>query len=225
MGKVSPASFRGTKRFELLRRLGQGGMGVVFAVHDRERGTTVALKTLSQMSADALLLFKNEFRALADIHHENLINLYELVEEQGQWFLTMDLVEGSDFVSYVRPRPEVPGSSAADDGLTLDMPPDSLPTSDGTSAPGSSKAPVSVSSEDPWDPLSGSSAASAQRPHAGRLDTARLHSALLQLGRGLSALHAKNKIHRDIKPHEVARRLSRQRAEDAGGLRTPCGWP
>ncbi|HWN66724.1 MAG TPA: protein kinase, partial [Haliangium sp.] len=92
-----------TPRFEILRPLGGGGMGVVYAALDRERGIPVALKTLRHISPDHLLRFKNEFRALQDVTHPNLVTLGELIEGQGQWWLTMELIEGEDIVAHVRP--------------------------------------------------------------------------------------------------------------------------
>src|SRR5262245_13852089 len=87
-----------TRRFEVLRVLGTGGMGVVYEALDRERKTRIALKTLRTRAAEGLIRFKREFRALSDIHHPNLVSLGELIEEDGQLFFTMELVEGVDFI-------------------------------------------------------------------------------------------------------------------------------
>ena len=88
-------------RFEILRPLGRGGMGVVYEALDRPRGVRVALKALQRVSADGLLRFKTEFRAVQDVHHPNLVTLGELIEEGGQWWLTMELVEGAPFLDHV----------------------------------------------------------------------------------------------------------------------------
>ena len=95
--------FAGTERFEVLRCLGAGGMGVVYEAFDRERHARVALKTLRTMSADGLLRFKHEFRAFRDLQHPNLVTLGELFSEGRDWFFTMELVEGVDFLDWVRP--------------------------------------------------------------------------------------------------------------------------
>lgn len=92
------------KRFQLLRELGSGGYGVVYEAIDLEWGARVALKTLQRMEADALLRFKEEFRALQDLEHPNLVHLEELTCADGLWFFTMELIEGTDFFDYVRPR-------------------------------------------------------------------------------------------------------------------------
>jgi hypothetical protein len=77
-------------------------MGVVHEALDHEQDTLVAIKTLPRLTGEALLRFKNEFRTLQDIQHPNLVTLREMFEEGGQWFFTMDLVQGCDFLRYVR---------------------------------------------------------------------------------------------------------------------------
>jgi len=94
--------FVGTSRFQILSKLGEGGMGGVYEVLDREQDKRVALKTLRNLDPKALLRFKHEYRALLDLRHPNLVRLGELIEEDGQWFFTMELIEGTHFYDYVR---------------------------------------------------------------------------------------------------------------------------
>ena len=94
--------FPGTERFRVERRLGAGGMGIVYQAFDRERKSLVALKALRNIDEHSLYRFKNEFRALADLSHPNLVRLGELFCQDGQWFFTMDLVEGTGFLDWVR---------------------------------------------------------------------------------------------------------------------------
>jgi len=97
--------FPPTDRFQALAPLGVGGNGTVYRALDRDRSAEVALKVLHHLSPDALLRFKQEFRSLQDIHHPNLVRMDELVEVAGTWFLTMELVDGPDFLGYVEARP------------------------------------------------------------------------------------------------------------------------
>ncbi len=94
-------AFAGTQRFEIVRRLGEGGTGVVYEAIDREGGARLALKTLRDPEPQALYRLKREFRSLADLRHPNLVSLGELYEDRGHWFFTMELVEGSDLIQYL----------------------------------------------------------------------------------------------------------------------------
>ena len=100
---VPKGHFGGTKRYEILRRLGSGGFGVVYEALDHQTETRVALKTLHQMGPHAIKRLKNEFRSLQDLAHPNLCKLGDLVEDQGEWFFTMELLEGTDFIGYCHP--------------------------------------------------------------------------------------------------------------------------
>ena len=94
--------FPGTERFRVVRRIGSGGMGVVYEVHDRVRDEIVALKTLLRADAASLWRLKREFRSLADVAHPNLACLYELFVEDGRCFFTMELIAGMSVVDPVR---------------------------------------------------------------------------------------------------------------------------
>jgi tetratricopeptide (TPR) repeat protein len=107
------------------RMLGRGGMGVVWEALDRKTGMLVALKTIQTPSANALYRLKKEFRLAQDLQHENLVALGELVEHEGSWFLTMELLEGVDFLTYVRgdygsARTQSPDEPACDEERLVD---------------------------------------------------------------------------------------------------------
>jgi serine/threonine protein kinase len=192
---VSAEPFLGTPRFEVLRSAGAGGMGEVYEVFDHERRVRVALKRLPRLEARALYLFKQEFRALADVVHPNLATLYELIAHDGDWFLTMEFVDGVDFLRYVRngPPPLSPAPGDVSGTSTISSSPNTA-TERRTIflQPGSTDDLSSPPREaTPAQPL--------DRPD----QIARLRAALAQLVDGLLALHAAGKLHRDIKPSNI----------------------
>lgn len=95
-----------SERFTLRERLGSGGFGTVYEALDSRRGAEVALKLLRRVDAHALLLFKQEFRALAGLTHPNLVQLYELFSEGDAWFFTMERLRGRRFDRCVPPPSE-----------------------------------------------------------------------------------------------------------------------
>lgn len=102
-GPVSPPAADRLGEYQLIRELGRGGMGCVYeAVHVRHQNR-VALKTLPHGDGAGLHLFKREFRSLADVNHPHLVSLYMLEADGPQWFFTMELMQGTDFLSFVRP--------------------------------------------------------------------------------------------------------------------------
>ena len=76
-------------------------MGVVYEAFDQERRIAVALKSLNRFDGDGLARFRREFRALQGLAHPNLVTLDELFFEDDQWFFTMELLDGLDFVTHV----------------------------------------------------------------------------------------------------------------------------
>lgn len=91
---------------ELHELLGVGGMGKVYRATDHRSGDVVAVKTLTNFIGKELLCLKNEFRSFADVVHPNLISQHELVENEGQWFLLMELLVGRELL-----YDTLPGSS------------------------------------------------------------------------------------------------------------------
>jgi serine/threonine protein kinase len=190
MNRTGGEDFTGTARFAVVRRIGAGGMGVVFEALDRERGARVALKTLPRLDGEKLYHLKQEFRALTDVTHPNLAALYELCSDGEQWFFTMELIDGVDFLVHLRAGA---GATAAETPTTprVESFPGGMPTAahdsstqllaaDGPS--GHALPGPALQSPEEWD---------------------RVRAALSQLADGVCALHAAGKLHRDIKPSNV----------------------
>ncbi len=91
-------------RFAVKRLLGHGAFSEVFVAEDRREHQLVALKVLGEKArrGGGLERFRREFAALAGIQHENLARHYELFEEPDLCFFSLELVEGPDWISYVR---------------------------------------------------------------------------------------------------------------------------
>jgi serine/threonine protein kinase len=92
-------------------------MGAVYEAHDRSRDRLVAVKTLQTFDPYQLYCLKNEFRALADVLHPNLVALFELVQEDADWWLVMERVHGRSVDKWV--CPEQPDSGALQSGASV----------------------------------------------------------------------------------------------------------
>src|SRR5262245_51655444 len=103
---VEAKSFDAGPRYRVVGFLGEGSYGCVYEALDRVSEQRVALKTLTRATEKALTQFKREFRALSEVNHVNLVGLRELYEHDGTWLIAMDLVEGTDLLTFVRPKRE-----------------------------------------------------------------------------------------------------------------------
>jgi hypothetical protein len=171
-------------RYDLGSRIGAGGFGEVFDAIDRTTGERVAVKRLLRLDAMGLLLFKREFRLLADCIHANLVGYRELLSRGDDWWLVMDFVDGVDLRTWVRGRRQSPepsthtlqGAGFATERTRLMEPTSSPPTAAAAVAPASPIAAHQVE---------------------------RLRAALPQLEAALSYLHRRSLVHRDLKPANI----------------------
>ncbi|HYR86085.1 MAG TPA: serine/threonine-protein kinase, partial [Terriglobia bacterium] len=88
-------------RYELREELGRGAMGVVYRAHDPVIGRDVAVKTMHLSEAgtgmsreDLIGRFQTEARAAGLLTHPNIVVVYDAGEEEGIFYITMELVEG-----------------------------------------------------------------------------------------------------------------------------------
>jgi len=104
-------------RYQLLDKLGQGGMGEVYLGHDTKLNRRVAVKVLPQASvndAGAIARFRREAQALAQLCHPGIVQAYDSEEEAGHHFLVMEFVEGASLAAVLKDKGRVPPARAAD---------------------------------------------------------------------------------------------------------------
>jgi serine/threonine protein kinase/Tol biopolymer transport system component len=92
--------------YRIVRPLGSGGMGEVYAAEDTKLHRLVALKILPPAMAadpDRLSRFRREAQAIAALNHPNVVMVYSVEEDAGRHFLTMELVEGDTLTTLQRP--------------------------------------------------------------------------------------------------------------------------
>jgi tetratricopeptide (TPR) repeat protein/predicted Ser/Thr protein kinase len=104
-------------RYQILRVLGEGGMGTVYMATDRELNRTVALKTVRQEYASNPALiqrFKQELILAREVTHRNVVRIFDLGEAEGVKFITMEYVDGEPLVDVLHRRGKFPPKEAAD---------------------------------------------------------------------------------------------------------------
>ena len=132
------------ERYEIMGKIGAGGMSDVYKARDHILGRFVAIKVLKQeFSEDVnfVVKFRTEAQSAAGLEHPNIVNIYDVGSESGIHYIVMEYVEGVTLKTYIEKK--------------------------------------------------------------GRLTYKEAVSIAIQVGRGMEAAHAKNIIHRDIKPQNI----------------------
>jgi eukaryotic-like serine/threonine-protein kinase len=102
-------------RYEIVRVLGEGGMGAVYQARDRELERIIALKVIRlELAGNAAILqrFKQELILARHVTHKNVVRIYDLGEADGIKFITMEYVDGEDLRSLLKTREKFPPKEA-----------------------------------------------------------------------------------------------------------------
>ena len=86
-------------RYKIIEELGKGGMGKVYKVVDQELGEKMALKLIRpEVATDVKTIerFRNELRLARKIVHKNICRMFDLNQQEGTFYITMEFVPGED---------------------------------------------------------------------------------------------------------------------------------
>ena len=101
--------------YEILGVLGRGTMGVVYKARQRGLNRVVALKMIraaEHSGPDELARFRGEAVALAELHHPNIVQIYEVGEDRGQPFFSLEYVDGGSLATKIGGVPQSPDEAA-----------------------------------------------------------------------------------------------------------------
>jgi WD40 repeat protein/serine/threonine protein kinase len=204
--------------FRILREIGRGGMGVVYEAEQVSLGRRVALKVLLGNAAQdprVLARFRREYRAAAQLHHTNIVPVYEVGQQNGLCFYAMQFIRGQALDEVFRQLQHLRAGSAPSATHEAAAPADHLAQSLWTGAfePAGS-ACATVDHEFRPDPVVASPAPQPAELSAALPDHSELSSVAsnyrrycrnvarlgLQAAEALAYAHARGIVHRDIKP-------------------------
>ncbi|WP_437729560.1 nSTAND1 domain-containing NTPase [Sorangium sp. So ce861] len=118
--KPPPSAGTSIGHYELLRELGQGGMGVVFLARDTRLARLVSIKLLTRLSSLGVQRFLVEARATARCKHEQIVTIYDVNEHDGYPYMVLEYIEGQSLRGWMEQRRPVGAGEAAS---TAPLPP------------------------------------------------------------------------------------------------------
>lgn len=95
------------ERYELMEPIGRGGMATIYRGRDTHMDRTIAIKVLREVySTDPKFVtrFQREAKAASALQHPNIVQVYDYGQTDGNYFIVMELVEGTDLRRYMRSR-------------------------------------------------------------------------------------------------------------------------
>ena len=113
----TPMPVPGTRigQYEIIRELGRGGMGAVYAARDTKLGRKVAIKLLNSHNHPELTArFFVEARATAACNHENIVVIYEVGEHDGHPFMVLEYLQGAPLTQLLQDGRKLPPAQAVE---------------------------------------------------------------------------------------------------------------
>ncbi len=111
-------------RYEIIEKVGNGGMSDVYKAKDHKLNRFVAVKVLKQEfseNANFVSKFRVEAQAAAGLTHPNIVNVYDVGEEKGVYFIIMELVDGITLKKYIESRTRLPANEALSIAIQVTM--------------------------------------------------------------------------------------------------------
>ena len=99
------------ERYELIEKIAEGGMARVYRGRDLLLKRTIAIKILKdQMTGDAAFIrrFEREAQSAAALSHPHIVNIYDVGEQEGTYFMIMEHVDGSNLKQHIREKGRLP---------------------------------------------------------------------------------------------------------------------
>ncbi len=188
--------------FELISRIGRGGMGIVYRAWQPSLGRQVALKCLLGGAGDPKIesRFAREIRSLGRVEHPNLVKIFSSGSDGDQWFYAMELIEGVDLSSICE---QLSGSTATEVSeiewrRALSSACREARRKEETVTPGEPR--FYLPAEKPFS-ITEESKKTKAPPGAGHIE--RIVKLIRQVAEAAHALHEAGIIHRDIKPGNI----------------------
>ena len=111
-------------RYEILEKIGTGGMSDVYKAKDHKLNRFVAVKVLKQEfseNANFVSKFRIEAQAAAGLMHPNVVNVYDVGEEDGIYYIVMELVEGITLKKYIEKKARLSVKEAISIAIQISM--------------------------------------------------------------------------------------------------------
>jgi WD40 repeat protein/serine/threonine protein kinase len=109
---MAPENWPELPGYEVLGAIGRGGMGVVYEARQLKLNRLVALKRFRAAGPRELARSRLEAEALSRLQHPNIVQIYEIIEHDGEIFLALELVEGGPLGARLKGRPQPPHDTA-----------------------------------------------------------------------------------------------------------------